>query len=240
MANVWELGDVNNENLKNALNEAMVIIDKAFTTIDQKLDHHHRNISEKEILDQQKNINLASIAVHELYCKNYSVGGLDCLHLITKSLYEKYECVLKKRITERVIPFLEKKRNDKLLLKEVVEQWSLFGIYRSNLEKIFKPVEELGYISVYYKNRNYRLWTLLQLSKNCFCQMVWEDFHYEIDEGLTEMINSGAFNKEVGGNCIDPEILKFSFFYYEMEFVAVSVPNLKRTYNLLKDYNIRP
>ncbi|KAF4368434.1 hypothetical protein G4B88_025496 [Cannabis sativa] len=200
MANVWELGDVNNENLKNALNEAMVIIDKAITTIDQKLDHHHRNICEKDILDQQKNINLASIAVHELYCKNYSVGGLDCLHLITKSLYEKYECVLKKRITERVIPFLEEKKNDKLLLKEVVEQWSLFGIYRSNLEKIFKPVEEVGYIS----------------------------------------INSGAFNKEVGGNCIDPEILKFSFFYYEMEFVAVSVPNLKRTYNLLKDYNIRP
>ncbi|KAM6596961.1 hypothetical protein CsatA_007485 [Cannabis sativa] len=216
MANVWELGDVNNENLKNAFSEAMVIIDKAITTIDQKLDHHHCNISEKEILDQQKNINLASIAVHELYCKNYSVGGLDCLHLITKSLYEKYECVLNKRITERVIPFLEEKKNDKLLLKEVVEQWSLFGIYRSNLEKIFKPVEEVGYISV------------------------WEDFHYEIDEGLTEMINSGAFNKEVGGNCIDPEILKFSFFYYEMEFVAVSVPNLKRTYNLLKDYNIRP
>ncbi|KAF4369686.1 hypothetical protein F8388_015773 [Cannabis sativa] len=47
-------------------------------------------------------------------------------------------------IGPKVIPSLEGKKNDKSLVKEILEEWALFEIYLNNVQIMFKPADELG------------------------------------------------------------------------------------------------
>uniref|UniRef100_A0A803PSV2 ATPase AAA-type core domain-containing protein n=1 Tax=Cannabis sativa TaxID=3483 RepID=A0A803PSV2_CANSA len=126
---------INWKKVKIMLTEAMELIDTSIEKIRKKLDEN--NDEEWTQVDQM----IASITVNKLFSENI---GPKVWNYLSRSLCNKYDCVLKERILGKVIPSLEGKKNDKSLVKEILEEWALFEIYLNNVQIMFKPADELG------------------------------------------------------------------------------------------------
>ncbi|KAM6577805.1 hypothetical protein CsatB_029642 [Cannabis sativa] len=218
---------MNEQNMiRNMLNDTMVVIDKSIQKINNKLDGH--NEAEWNKVDQM----VVSIAVRKLFWENRN--HVSDWRSLTKSLCNKYESVLAQRISQKVVPSIEKVRSTSSLLDEIVEQWLLFDIYRRNLEIIFETVGEIQHIIT-----NVFPMSLYKMSKIIFCKVVWKEFHVQIDHLLTRKIDEGAFRNVDDNLCFDNGTIKLNNFYHEMKHIQEYVyPQLPRTFAILTDKNI--
>ncbi|KAF4368430.1 hypothetical protein G4B88_025492 [Cannabis sativa] len=92
---------MNEQNMiRNMLNDTMVVIDKSIQKINNKLDGH--NEAEWNKVDQM----VVSIAVRKLFWENRN--HVSDWRSLTKSLCNKYESVLAQRISQKVVPSIEK------------------------------------------------------------------------------------------------------------------------------------
>ncbi|XP_060966813.1 uncharacterized protein LOC133035106 [Cannabis sativa] len=187
---------INWKKVKIMLTEAMELIDTSIEKIRKKLDEN--NDEEWTQVDQM----IASITVNKLFSENI---GPKVWNYLSRSLCNKYDCVLKERILGKVIPSLEGKKNDKSLVKEILEEWALFEIYLNNVQIMFKPADELGRLPTVSPILP---WSLRARSKHNFCIRVWGKFSCEIDHLLNEMNDSSERLHE--------DSIKFVLFYYEM------------------------